>query len=110
MPTVADALRQHADSYLKQYGERMPSEHRRVLAAITRCRTGALGHPPEQQATQGESTILSRLSPNAVTGRDWAELAQSTSDRARHARGVNVDPAMLVLDALLKLQSVRATA
>lgn len=43
MPTVADALRQHADGYLKQYGERMPSEHKRVLAAITRCRTGALG-------------------------------------------------------------------
>ena len=43
MPTVADALRQHADSYLQQYGERMPSEHKRVLAAITRCRTGLLG-------------------------------------------------------------------
>ncbi len=80
------------------------------IALARLARTGALGHPPEQQATQGESTILSRLSPNAVTGRDWAELAQSTSDRARHARGVNVDPAMLVLDALLKLQSVRATA
>ena len=43
MPTVADALRQHADGYWKQYGERMPTEHKRVLAAITRCRTGALG-------------------------------------------------------------------
>ena len=26
------------------YGERMPTEHKRVLAAITRCRTGELGH------------------------------------------------------------------
>ncbi len=43
MPSVAEALRQHADGYLKQYGERMPVEHKRVLAAITRCRTGALG-------------------------------------------------------------------
>ena len=44
MPTVADALRQHASGYLHLYGERMPSEHKRVLAAITRCRTGELGH------------------------------------------------------------------
>ena len=43
MPTVADALRQHADRYLRLYGERMPSEHKRVLALITRCRTGELG-------------------------------------------------------------------
>ena len=44
MPTVADALRQHADGYLRQYADRMPIEHKRVLAAITRCRTGELGH------------------------------------------------------------------
>ena len=44
MPTVADALRQHADGYLRRYGGRMPSEHKRVLAVITRCRTGELGH------------------------------------------------------------------
>ena len=43
MPSVADALRQHADGYLRLYGERMPTEHKRVLAAIIRCRTGALG-------------------------------------------------------------------
>ena len=43
MPTVAEALRQHADDYLRLYGARMPTEHKRVLAAITRCRTGELG-------------------------------------------------------------------
>ena len=44
MPTVAEALRQHADSYLRQYADGMPTEHKRVLAVITRCRTGELGH------------------------------------------------------------------
>jgi len=44
MPTVADALRQHAGGYLRLHGNRMPAEHKRVLAAITRCRTGELGH------------------------------------------------------------------
>lgn len=44
MPTVADALRQHADDYLRQFGDRMPMEHKRVLSLIRRCRTGELGH------------------------------------------------------------------
>ena len=44
MSSVAEALRQHADGYLAEFSKRMPIEHKRVLAAITRCRTGELGH------------------------------------------------------------------
>ncbi len=44
MPTVADALRQHAGDYLATFADQVPREHKRVLAAITRCRTGLLGH------------------------------------------------------------------
>lgn len=44
MPTVADVLRQHGDDYLKQFGERMPLQHKRVLSFISKCRTGELGH------------------------------------------------------------------
>lgn len=44
MPTVADALRQHGDDYLRQFGDRMPLQHKRVLSLIRRCRTGELGH------------------------------------------------------------------
>jgi len=43
VPTVADCLRQHAPAYLAKYGEAVPSGHRKVIAAITRCRTGELG-------------------------------------------------------------------
>ena len=43
MPSVADALRQHAPKYLQQFCQRVPVGHRKVLAAITRCRTGRLG-------------------------------------------------------------------
>jgi hypothetical protein len=43
MPSVADCLRQHAPAYLEKFGERIPLGHRMVIAAITRCRTGALG-------------------------------------------------------------------
>ena len=44
MPTVADALRQHGDDYLRQFGDRMPTGHKRVLSLVRRCRTGELGH------------------------------------------------------------------
>ena len=43
MPSVADALRQHAPEYLRRFGQRVPLGHRKVISAITRCRTGGLG-------------------------------------------------------------------
>lgn len=43
MPSVADCLRQHAPAYLEKFGERVPMGHRKVIGAITRCRTGELG-------------------------------------------------------------------
>ena len=44
MPRVPDALRQHAGACRAKFELAMPIEHKRVLAAITRCRTGELGH------------------------------------------------------------------
>jgi hypothetical protein len=43
MPTVADVLRRYGGEYLDQFGATMPGEHKKVLRAITACRTGALG-------------------------------------------------------------------
>jgi hypothetical protein len=43
MPTVADVLRRYGGEYLEQFGATMPGEHKKVLRAITACRTGALG-------------------------------------------------------------------
>jgi len=43
MPSVADCLRQHAPEYLAKFGDDVPLGHRKVLSAITRCRTGELG-------------------------------------------------------------------
>jgi hypothetical protein len=43
MASVADCLRQHAPAYLAKWGEAVPTGHRKVLGAIMRCRTGALG-------------------------------------------------------------------
>ena len=43
MPTVADALRQFAPAYLQQHADSISIAEDKVLGAITRCRTGALG-------------------------------------------------------------------
>jgi hypothetical protein len=43
MPTVADVLRRYGGEYLERFGATMPGEHKKVLGAITACRTGALG-------------------------------------------------------------------
>jgi DNA polymerase-3 subunit delta' len=72
-----------------------------LLARLAR--TGATGTPPEIEAAPNEAQILARLSPGPQQGRVWADVAQAISSRARHGLAVNLDPAALVLDTLLKL-------
>src|SRR5271157_593094 len=43
MPTIADVLRRYGGQYLERFGATMPGEHKKVLHAITACRTGELG-------------------------------------------------------------------
>jgi hypothetical protein len=42
--SVAECFRQHASAYLDKFGDRVPLGHRKVISAITRCRTGELGN------------------------------------------------------------------
>ncbi len=67
-------------------------------------RAGAMGQSPVE-ATKGEAAAFQNLAPTAAKARDWAALAQDIGGRARHGRAVNLDPAALVLDTVLKLQS-----
>ena len=64
MPTVAAALRQHADDYLNRFGPKLPHEHKRVLALVTRCRTGELGHLRYQCDTCPEEHWVGRSCGN----------------------------------------------
>jgi len=43
MLTVADVVRRYGGAYLERFGATMPAAHKRVLRAITACRTGELG-------------------------------------------------------------------
>lgn len=71
------------------------------LVRLARC--GATGRPPQPEAARGEAPLMQRLSPGPVQARIWAELAQEVSSRAGRGLAVNLDPAALVLDTLLKI-------
>ncbi len=67
-------------------------------------RAGASGVAPAEVA-KGEIDVFRALAATPRKARDWAALAQEIGARARHGRAVNLDPAALVLDTVLKLQS-----
>lgn len=67
-------------------------------------RTGAMGAPLFPEAAPGEAETFARLSPDAYAARAWADRAAQVNARARHGLAVNLDPAALVLDTVLKMQ------
>lgn len=73
---------------------------RLARAAVTRLT------PPE--AARGEAGLIARLAPSARSGRHWAELAQTLGLRARRGKAVNLDPAALLMDMLLKVDETAA--
>lgn len=72
-------------------------------------RAGLMGEPPVQGAP-GEARLLARLAPDTRAARIWANLAQDVSDRTRHGRAVNLDPAALLLDTLLRIEAAVKSA
>ncbi|WP_372604968.1 DNA polymerase III subunit delta' [Actibacterium sp.] len=71
-------------------------------------RAGVMG-PPANEAAKGEAALLARLSPDLYAARAWAETAETLGARARHARAVNLDPASLILDTVLRIDQTAAT-
>jgi DNA polymerase-3 subunit delta' len=71
-------------------------------------RTGVAG-APQIVAAQGEAELMVRLCPNAEAARKWAELHQTLGARTRHGVAVNLDPAALILDMVLKINSTAGT-
>ncbi|OYX23837.1 MAG: DNA polymerase III subunit delta' [Rhodobacterales bacterium 32-66-7] len=57
------------------------------------------------EAAPGEAALLARLAPGPRHGRAWAELAESLSSRARRGKAVNLDPAALLMDILLRIDA-----
>jgi len=66
--------------------------------------------PPKIAVSPAEASLLTRLAPSVHAARGWADLAQTLSERAAHARAVNLDPASVILDMLLKIDQMAATS
>ncbi|THD82296.1 DNA polymerase III subunit delta' [Aliigemmobacter aestuarii] len=71
-------------------------------------RAGTIGHAP-YPAVDGEAEVIARLSPDPRTARHWADLAQGLGARARRGRAVNLDPAALLMDMVLKTEETAGT-
>jgi DNA polymerase-3 subunit delta' len=71
-------------------------------------RIGTTGTAPPEAAS-GEAHLLARLSPDPLSARGWADLAQSLSSRARRGKAVNLDPAALLMDMLLRIDETAGT-
>jgi hypothetical protein len=56
-PTVADVFRRYGDTYRDHVGPSLSTAHRRVITAITQCRTAALGGHVEQCDRCGHTRI-----------------------------------------------------
>ena len=69
-------------------------------------RTGLFLPPPE--AASGEAALLARLAPDATFARKWADLQQRLGARVRQGKAVNLDPAALLLDMVLRIDEVAA--
>ncbi len=71
-------------------------------------RAGTTGHTPPE-AAKGEAALIARLASDAATARHWADLAQTLTARARRGKAVNLDPAALLMDMVLKIDETAAT-
>jgi DNA polymerase-3 subunit delta' len=49
------------------------------------------------------------MSPNVRAAWRWAQLQQDLTDRSRHGRAVNLDPAALILDMIFKIEETAQT-
>ncbi|MBC7479238.1 MAG: DNA polymerase III subunit delta', partial [Pseudorhodobacter sp.] len=71
-------------------------------------RAGTLNMAPPE-AARSEAALIERLAPNPQSARIWADLAQVLGNRARRGRAVNLDPAALLMDMVLKIDEVAGT-
>jgi len=71
-------------------------------------RAGTLNMAPPE-AARSEAALIERLAPDPQAARIWADLAQTLGNRARRGRAVNLDPAALLMDMVLKIDEVAGT-
>lgn len=76
---------------------------------LARLARAGLTGAPVPEAAPGEAALMARLSPDARAARTWAALHQTLGARARHGRAVNLDPAALSFDMILRIEEAART-
>ncbi len=61
-------------------------------------------------AAPDEPAVFQLLSSRESQARIWADLQQNLTTRIAHARAVNLDPALVILDTFLKIETAAAQA
>ena len=78
---------------------------------LARAARAGIDGEPQVQAATGEARLLARLAPDDRAARLWAERQAELPARLRQGRAVNLDPAALILDTLLRIEeTARMTA
>ncbi|MEX0971416.1 MAG: DNA polymerase III subunit delta' [Paracoccaceae bacterium] len=77
---------------------------RLTLLALSRLARAGAG-VPLNVVDAVEGRMLARLSPDQNAARGWAELSQTQTARLAHARAVNLDPAQMILDTFLQIDT-----
>jgi DNA polymerase-3 subunit delta' len=78
--------------------------------ALSRAAMIGAGATPAVEAAPKEFETLAALAPNPDAARRLAALHQEIGARIAHGLAVNIDPAMLLTDAMLKIDAAAARA
>ncbi|MCF6274030.1 MAG: DNA polymerase III subunit delta' [Rhodobacteraceae bacterium] len=78
------------------------------LALVRLARHGA--GMPMVEAANGELALAAKLAGSEAQARIWADLQQVLSAKTGHARAVNLDPAQVILDTFLQIDSAAKRA
>jgi DNA polymerase-3 subunit delta' len=70
---------------------------------LSRLARHGAGQVPLADAAPNERAVLAKLAPTPEAGRTWAALQADLSKRISHGRAVNLDPAALILDTVIKI-------
>ena len=91
MGLLQDLFRTHGPAYLERFGSAMPKAHKKVIAAITACRTEAAGSTLYACDTCGQPHVVYRSCGNRHCpccqqgkGRAWRERHQAQSLPGEH--------------------------
>ena len=78
-----------------------------VIARISKA--GIMEYSSEDQILEDEKEIFTKLCPNPIIAKRWAELAQTQSENLKHGLAVNLDPSSLILDTFFRIEDCAKT-